>query len=110
MHKQDPIWLGLTLAVLAIFVGGAILLWMDLVSSRDYWLVWVIALPFLAAEAVYLNFYYDRRRKRDQTSPLVTSVSKRPALSFSFYFYATQVATRLAFHAGPSTTNLEDRT
>ena len=57
----------LATAMLAIFVGGTILLWSGLVNPRDGWLVWMIALPLLVIEVAYLNLYKFPQRKRSDT-------------------------------------------
>ena len=44
-------------ALLAIYVGGFILIWIGLVRSRDYWLVVTIALPFVLISFAYVNLY-----------------------------------------------------
>ena len=54
--------------MLAIFVGGTILLWSGLVNPRDGWLVWMIALPLLVIEVAYLNLYKFPQRKRSSQS------------------------------------------
>lgn len=55
--------LGIILA--AVLFAGDILYTLGLVSL---WLVFLIALPLVVAEANYLNHSYERQRKRTHTS------------------------------------------
>jgi len=71
-HKRDWIWGGLALAVMAIFLGGDVLIWFGLVPSSSLPFVFLIALPFQLVGLAYLSLYAKKRQK--QSSNLGESV------------------------------------